>query len=440
MGKQKIIYLLLLLPILFLVILNFLLVFTPELGFDALWYHLTLPKLWLMKREWYFPGGLLYYSVMPRLAETLFIPLIHFTGTIGPKAIQYFSGIGTVLIMWKILTMFKVSDILKWSAVSLFYCTWLVSWQSGSAYVDLIRTFLEVTALFFLLKGSWKWGGILLGLAVGTKWLALVSLAVYGLVFGLHIVFPALLVALPWFAVAYFYTGNPVYPIFSGILDNSLLSIPTILKNLFLSPVIITKPFDDFISPMAGIVFILCLLSLKNKDQKIRKVAIIGIFGSLISLTLDPPSSRFLLPFFPALVISAVGYIGTLSEKIKKIFVYAVILSSIFVLSLRIYAFKKYLPFLTGRQSQTEFLVANSPRLPGTFIDADGFVAGLPQDSRILVDKLHNLYYFPRDFDHTSWMSDRSGYEYLVTIGEEGSASGNLIHQNQLGIQVFKLK
>src|SRR5262245_28880466 len=31
----------------------------PELGFDALWYHLTLPKLYLLNHEIFFiPGGL----------------------------------------------------------------------------------------------------------------------------------------------------------------------------------------------------------------------------------------------------------------------------------------------------------------------------------------------------------------------------------------------
>ena len=64
------------------------------------------------------------------------------------------------------------------------------------------------------------------------------------------------------------------------------------------------------------------------------------------------------------------------------------------------------------------FLVSQASRLPGTFLDADGYVGGLPEGSKILVDKLHNLYYFPRDFDHTSWVTEKSGYDYLVTIGE----------------------
>src|SRR5690348_9692493 len=34
----------------------------PELAFDALWYHLTLPKMYLLHHSvFYIPGNLLYY-------------------------------------------------------------------------------------------------------------------------------------------------------------------------------------------------------------------------------------------------------------------------------------------------------------------------------------------------------------------------------------------
>ncbi|HBC44574.1 TPA: hypothetical protein DCZ81_00200 [Candidatus Collierbacteria bacterium] len=433
---------LLLIPIILLAILNFLLVFTPEMGFDALWYHLTLPKLWLLKHQWYFPGGLLYYSVMPRLAETIFIPLIQFTGTIGPKLIQYLAGLGTGMVIWKILSNLKQTKIMKAVGVSLFYCTWLVSWQSGSAYVDLIRTFFEAVALLYLLRGSWKLGGVFLGFAIGTKWLSLGSLAIFSLVFGSSIIFPALLVSLPWFVIAYFYTGNPLYPIFSGVITNSFATLGTALKQVILTPFYLTKPFDDFLSPLVGVMFIFSLLSLRSKEGKLRQIAMVAVLGSLFSLVLDPPSSRFVLPFLPALAIASVMFIGTIEKQwLKTIFIHSVILSGFFILSLRLVAMNKYLPLLTGRMDQKTFLTNYYPRLPGTFLDTDDFVRDLPTGSKILVDKLHNLYYFPRDFDHTSWVNDRSGYDYLVTIGEDPIAfQGELIHTNSLDIQVFKLK
>ncbi|KKS94870.1 MAG: hypothetical protein UW68_C0001G0039 [Candidatus Collierbacteria bacterium GW2011_GWB1_44_6] len=441
LGKQLLSPILLVLPIVLLMFLNFLLVFTPEMGFDALWYHLTLPKLWLFKHQWYFPGGLLYYSVMPRLVETLYIPLIHFTGTIGPKLVQYLAGIGTGYVIWKILTHFKQSTLMRLSGVSLFYCTWLVSWQSGSAYIDLVRTFLESLALCFLIRGSWKIGGLFLGLAIGTKLLALGSLAAYSLIFGAHIIFPAMLVALPWFFIALHFTGNPVYPIFSGVLNNSFSDIGNILKHIVFSPIYLTRPFDDFISPLVGVLFLISLFALTKFTKPFRQIALVGVVGSLIALTLDPPSSRFVLPYLPTLVVSSILFVSQLKSKLpKKLLVLSVILSGFFILALRLYAMKKYLPLFMRQLDSRSFLVSQASRLPGTFLDADGYVGGLPEGSKILVDKLHNLYYFPRDFDHTSWVTEKSGYDYLVTIGESPEkVSGSLIHTNSLGIQIFKL-
>lgn len=441
MGKQKLVTLILL-PVIALAVINLFTVFTPEIGFDALWYHLTLPKLWLLKHQWYFPGGLLYYSAMPRLSEIIFTPLIYFTGFVGPKFVQFLSGLGTCLVMWKIAGHFKLSTFLKSVSISIFYCTWLVSWQSGSAYIDLIRTFLETTALYFLLLGSWKKGGLFLGLAVGTKWLSLGSLSIYSLVFGIPLLFPAFFVSLPWLLAAFHFTGNPVYPLFSGINSNSFMSLSEIIKHLVLSPYYLTKPFDDFLSPLIGLVFIISIISLFSKDKQIRQLTIVGILGTLFSLSLNPPSTRYVLPYLPALIISAILSLRQFRSWIQKSFFVLVFLSSFAILVLRIIADYKYLPYLLGKEDLNTFLTSQAFRLSDTFIDTDGFVErNIPGDSKVLIDKLHNLYYFPINFDHTSWVKNFNDYDYLVTFGENPSnIQGKLIHTNQVGIQIFKLK
>ena len=295
MGKQKLVIILISIPLVALVVLNFLLVFTPEMGFDALWYHLTLPKLWLLKHQWYFPGGLLYYSVMPRLAETLYIPLLQLFGTSGPKMAQYLAGLGSGVFIWKVLSENKIPKAMKLAGVSLFYCTWLVGWQSGSAYVDLIRTFFEVAALYYSLRGSWKIGGLFLGLAIGTKWFSLGSLAIFSLVFGPQIIFPALLVSLPWFLIAYHFTGNPIYPIFSGVIENSFAGFGDAVKHLLLAPFYLTHPFDDFISPVVGVIFVLAILSLKSRQKPFRQIA----FGNHFDFS-DKSTLHSLLSTIPA--------------------------------------------------------------------------------------------------------------------------------------------
>ncbi len=440
MDKKKLI-LFLWTPLILLAIINLLTVFTPEIGFDALWYHLTLPKLWLLKKQWYFEGGLLYYSVMPRLTETLFIPLIKMTGFIGPKLIQYLSGIGTGIIIWKISSKLKYSTVLKLVTVSLFYGTWLVSWQSGSAYIDLFRTLLEALALYYILGDSLIKGGIFLGLAIGTKWLSLGSVCIYALVFGAPLLIPALLLSAPWLYLAYSYTGNPVYPLFSPLLHQSLLPVTTIINNIIFLPIVATFPYDDFLSPLVGILIVLSIIALFSRNKIIQKISLIGILGTIYSLILNPPSSRFMLPYLPALIISAVYTVGKLKVNLQKVFIYLAIVSSMIILGMRIFAIIKYVPLLIGKETQNTFLSKLSARLPDTFIDTDNFVQdNIPQNSKIIIDKLHNLYYFPYNFDHTSWTKTISGYDYLVTKEtKQDDIKGELLHTNKVGIQIYKL-
>jgi hypothetical protein len=139
-------------------------------------------------------------------------------------------------------------------------------------------------------------------------------------------------------------------------------------------------------------------------------------------------------------VIASVYVVGLLKTPFRNMFVYLVIISSIIIFGLRCVAVKKYLPFLLGRETQNVFLTRHASRLPETFIDSDDFVKNnVPQDSRILIDRLHNLYYFPYNFDHTSWVKSREGYDYLITVDTEPSEiNGTLLHTNEVGIQIYK--
>ena len=48
----------------------------PELGFDALWYHLTEAQLFLSRGSIApIPGNLLYWSGLPRLGEVIYMYL-----------------------------------------------------------------------------------------------------------------------------------------------------------------------------------------------------------------------------------------------------------------------------------------------------------------------------------------------------------------------------
>jgi len=438
-----------------LTIINLIGVFMPELGFDALWYHLTLSKLFLMKHQWYIPGGLYYYSAMPRLGELIGLPFLTLFGYIGPKFIQFFSGLITSLLIYRLAKRFTQDKLLSLSAVNLFYATWLVSWQSSSAYVDLIRTLFELSALFIILKSRFLnhksiiLTGLFMGLAIGVKWHALGSLVLLALVFTPTIAPIALLIASPWFLIAYHFTGNPLHPLFEGFMTaTQLAQVPpnfytplSILRRVIFTPLFLTKPADDFLSPVTGVIFLISFIGLISSNKIIRKISLFGVLGTFILLLTPPPSTRYFLPYFPALIIVSVYIISRLKNLYSNLFVVIFTLSAFIIFGLRLYAFAKYLPYLSGKLSQNQFLASQSYRLPDTFIDADDYVKNnLSPNASYAISSLHNLYYFPYNFDHDSFVDNTKHYDYLITTkADPGEVRGELIHTNPLGIQIFKL-
>ena len=79
----------------------------PELGFDALWYHLTIPKIYLENHSvFYIPGGLLYYSAMPKLIEMVYVAGLAFGDEVFPKLIHFFFGILSLIALCKLSLKF----------------------------------------------------------------------------------------------------------------------------------------------------------------------------------------------------------------------------------------------------------------------------------------------------------------------------------------------
>jgi hypothetical protein len=433
--------------------INLLGVFMPELGFDALWYHLTLSKLFLMKHQWYIPGGLYYYSAMPRLGELIGMPLLAFFGTAGPKFVQFISGLITSLLIYRLAKRFTQDKLLSLAAVNLFYATWLVSWQSSSAYVDLVRTLFELSALFFLVSfrppSRNLLASLFMGLAIGVKWHALGSLALFAVIFTPAIIPVALLTASPWFLIAYRFTGNPLHPLFESFMTATQLAqvephfyAPlSILRRIITSPIFLTRPADDFLSPVTGIIYLISFFGLISSNMAIRKISLISILGTIFFLFTPPPSTRYFLPYLPALIIVCVYILSRLKSVYSNLFVFIFTLSAFLIFGLRLYAFAKYLPYLSGKLSQNQFLASQSYRLPDTFIDADDYVKNnLSPSASYAISSLHNLYYFPYNFDHDSFIDNTKHYDYLIsTKTDPREVQGELIHTNPLGIQIFKL-
>src|SRR3989304_327791 len=88
-------------------VINFIGVIGPEIGFDALWYHLTLPKIFLENHKiFHISGNLLYYSDMPKNIEMIYIAALSFNGEILAKLTHFIFGLLCVFAIYKISRMF----------------------------------------------------------------------------------------------------------------------------------------------------------------------------------------------------------------------------------------------------------------------------------------------------------------------------------------------
>ena len=200
----------------------------PEIGFDALWYHLTLPKIWLQRQAIIFiPGEIFKYSVMPMLTEMYYFI---FPG----KLIHYLFGILSLIVTYKLSRSMLAVLILSGNLV--------FGSEQTSAYIDLARTFFEIMALYMFSQNKVYKSALMLGLAVCTKLLAITSLPIFLIllilkkskpVLFLGYCFLVILVASPWLIRAYISTGNPIYPFFTSLYTDTKISLdPRNLLNL----------------------------------------------------------------------------------------------------------------------------------------------------------------------------------------------------------------
>ncbi len=434
--------------------INFIGALGPELAFDALWYHLTLPKLYLEHHSIsYIPGGLLYYSAMPKLAEMLYLTSLAFNGEILAKVIHFSFGLLTCLALYNFQRKF-FSPLISMIGVVIFYSNLVVAWESITTYVDLIRAFFEVIALWAFV--NWwedrkrKWfvlSAIMVGLAVTTKLLAIGSLIIFSLLIFLssrpkwrrhHEVDSTLVVdliqylltywlivlavPLPWFIFSYINTGNPVYPFFSEIYK--IAPEPLTTLDFFSEIWDLFTNSPDPLSPLYMIFLPIIIFSSSKFKQEIKIISLYSALAVLVwFFTPRTGGGRFILPYLPALSISCAACLNFLIENKKKYGVYItkflviiIILVSFTSIGYRFTANSKYIPVLLGKESKSEFLTSHLNFSFGDFYDTDGyFKKNIKKEDKVLLIGFHNLYYADFPFIDASWLKEGDKFNYIAT-------------------------
>lgn len=414
---------------------NFIGVLGPEISFDALWYHLTIPKLYLeSNRIIHIPGNLLYYSDIPKSIDLIYAFALSFNNEIGAKFIHYVFGLLCVFAIYKLSTKF-VSKKLSLIASLIFYSNLVVGWESISAYVDLGWTFFEIVALYQFINWIEKkntkniiYLAIIVGLSVCTKIVALNSIILFGLLLLIVgylskekinnlvkqiVIFIGISIAvpLPWFIFSYLNTGNPFYPLFE---KNIVINFKPVIGNL-LSLFINSA---DPINPIYIIIIPLIFLVYKKFDIR-EKIILTYCFITLMLwyFLAQVGGSRFMLPYLPAyslLTVIVINYIKDI--KIKSYIILLVIIFSLISISYRFLANYKYIPFVLGSETKSEFLSKNLNFNFADFYDTDNyFKTHIKLSDKVLLYGFHNLYYVDFPYIDSSFVKTGDKFNYIAT-------------------------
>lgn len=452
-----------------LLIMTFIGVLGPELSFDALWYHLTLPKLWLEEqRIWYIPGGLLYYAAMPKLGELLYLPVLAMQGEILAKVIHFLFGLGTCLAIYKISRQYTSSFFALLAAI-VFFSNIVVSWEATTAYIDLIRAFYEILALgsflVFAKTRKRRWillTGVLLGFAVTSKLLALGSLGIFILLLGylhvpqkaykqflistLSLVGVALLIPLPWLLFAYFNTGNPVYPFFTSLYPVSFF---TAEMSFFMFPYALFLLFihaADPVSPLYLVFIPLLFLAWKKLSKEARLIAFYcGLALIVWYITPQTGGGRFILPYLPAFSMLVALVLARFQKEkpFYRFLIFLIVLNAVITIGYRGIANSRFLPVILGTESKETFLTNNLNFSYGDFYDTDGFFKDTIKPSdRVLLYGFHNLYYVDFPFVHESWVKEGDTFTYIAiqnsTLPKRFSDWEKIHYNAKTGVSIYK--
>ncbi len=443
----------------------------PELAFDSLWYHLTLPKIYIQSSAIvHVPGGLLYYSDMPKLLEMLYIPLLMFFSETGAKIIHFTFGILTCFALFQISRKF-LNRGLSMLVVLVFYSNLVVAWESITAYVDLGRAFFELLSLWGFLKWresqSKKWlmlSALMLGFAITVKLLAVGSLVLFTCLIAWTymqkkgsfakwlkdtVLFwcVSLAVPLPWFLFSYFHTGSPLYPFFSSIY---VVFVKTSVFNplVFLSQM--QKLFlglADPISPVYLIFIPVILVTYKKLKPHVKIVILYSVLAIFLwYLTPDTGGGRFILPYLPAFSLVVVASLSTVKNSMYyKAGICIICLVSIITVFYRGVASTKYIPVLIGRETKHEFLSKHLNFSYGDFYDTDSYFAKtITKKDKVLLVGFHNLYYVNFAFIDSSWVKKGDKFQFVALQNSalpQKFAKGKKIYENtKTNVSLYKLE
>lgn len=332
----------------------------PEIEYDALWYHLWLPNLWLAQGH---PVDLVkeYVSLYPLTWELVYGAGMALGGVVAAKLINWAAFLLAGLLAFELARRF-FPRASAWLAAALFLAVPTVLWEASTAYNDLGLALYTGLGIFALMRYAQTRGrqwlalsAITLGLALAVKHLALFALALSVPLLALWLwradrkLWPALrsaaliglcalLVPLPWYLRSFLASGNPFFPemfnlfgatpawrwdaLNQSALDRFLehFGFARTPWNLIRLPWLVTVRPEAY-GGLLGPLFLLLLPVLLFTRRGTRRVGWLASFCILFVILWATPLSsfqmRFLVSLVPILAVLGAEAFSRLEETLK---------------------------------------------------------------------------------------------------------------------------
>jgi hypothetical protein len=419
-----------------LLLADLFLVLTPEVGKDALIYHLAVPKLYLLHHGFYFIPGNIFASY-PLLGEMHYLLALFLQNDILAKAMNYAILCGILLGMGLFASFLLREHIFPVLCMLIFLSIPSVFAVSHMAYNDLFVTFFTLAALYSFVRWSEQrltaWlilCGVFTGSAAACKYTALLltPLGCLGILWfasgrkaetsqslrSLALFAAAALIAgSPFYLKNWAMTGNPFHPFLYGIFGGrgwdadqarlydlfvqslgtgrTLLDYLLLPWNVSLRAKMDSPQFDGLLGP----IFLLTLpfLAVLRRWETPVRVLLIYLLPTFLFWASSAQQIRYLVPLLPLLALLT-GAIVTRYRDRREIFalLLCLIAGSLSFNGYHIFRdFNKIAPLhaAVGIESRDEFLSRRLPHYPMyRFINRN-----LPPDARVFLIFMKNFTY-----------------------------------------------
>ncbi|MBN2144136.1 MAG: phospholipid carrier-dependent glycosyltransferase [Candidatus Aureabacteria bacterium] len=413
--------------------------FTPHIFWDEGAYHLTLPRLYLDQKG-FFRVPFNVYSNWPQSMEMLFTLALLIKDFILARLIHFSFGILTLILIITFSRSRSDSRVAGCLAAIFFLANEIVLFEMKTAYADLGMAFFFFSAfvclnLAFENPGQRKtyliYSGLCLGLAAGTKFSGIFSLLCFVFLLLMNpinnkrkisdiwlLIFPGLILVMPWLIKSFCQTGNPLYPFFYSFfggpewsdslsrewinwqqsigmgrkwMDYLLLPVRVILSGGYGY-----SRFDGNISPFwIALVPLSIVFSFRNPLIK-RCMTVSGIYFLLWSISSQ--QMRFLIPILPFLAVAGSLSVMELFAKVNNL-VYRDFFLRGALLAAVIYMMVSFIPIGESVVSRINELCQNKEKItemePAVFYYIN---KRIPDDARILFLNTNQGFFCNRDF------------------------------------------